>query len=314
MPEVTVRPLREEDLPAADRIMRVAFGTYLGLPDPAAFMGDRSYVANRWRADPEAAFAAEVGGELVGSNFATNWGSAGFFGPLTVRPDLWDQGVAQRLMEPAMQCFERWGTTLAGLFTFAQSLKHVGLYRKHGFWPRFLTAVLSKPVEPPKPSSRWTRFSKAPAEQREAILEACTRLTGEIHPGLDLEREILAVAKLELGDTLLLWEGTRLAAFAVCQCGPGTEAGGGSCYLKFAAARPGPEAPQRFEDLLGVCEEMAAKIGLARLCAGVNTARHEAYRALLGRGFRTDLQGVSMHRPNDAGYDRPGVYVIDDWR
>ena len=74
-PDITVRPLQESDLTTADHIMRVAFGTFIGLPEPAAFMGDAGYVRTRWLADPEAAFAAEIDGEIVGSNFATNWGS-----------------------------------------------------------------------------------------------------------------------------------------------------------------------------------------------------------------------------------------------
>ena len=53
---------------------------------------------------------------------------------------------------------------------------------------------------------------------------------------------------------------------------------------------------------------------VSRIVAGVNTARIEAYRALLARGFRTDLQGVSMHRRGDDPYDRPGVFVLEDWR
>ncbi len=81
-PDVSVRPLREGDLSEADRIMRLAFGTFLGLPDPMTFMGDASYVRTRFKADPAAAFAAEVDGELAGSNFVSNWGSVGFFGPL----------------------------------------------------------------------------------------------------------------------------------------------------------------------------------------------------------------------------------------
>ena len=55
--------------------------------------------------------------------------------------------MGKRLMEPVMKCFAGWGTTHAGLFTFAQSPKHLGLYQKFGFWPRFLTAIMSKPVE-----------------------------------------------------------------------------------------------------------------------------------------------------------------------
>src|SRR5262245_18216176 len=106
--DIAVRRLQERDLTAADHIMRLAFGTFLGLPEPAAFMGDANYVRPRWFADPTAAFGAEVGGELIGSNFATNWGSVGFFGPLTIRPDLWDRGIGKRLMEPIMDCFAKW--------------------------------------------------------------------------------------------------------------------------------------------------------------------------------------------------------------
>jgi hypothetical protein len=35
--EVVVRPLEERDLPAADRVFRLAFGTMLGLPEPIRF-------------------------------------------------------------------------------------------------------------------------------------------------------------------------------------------------------------------------------------------------------------------------------------
>jgi hypothetical protein len=59
-PAVSVRPLKEADVSAAEGIMRLAFGTFLGLPDPASFMGDASYVRTRWKANPKAAFAAEV--------------------------------------------------------------------------------------------------------------------------------------------------------------------------------------------------------------------------------------------------------------
>jgi hypothetical protein len=33
---------------------------------------------------------------------------------------------------------------------------------------------------------------------------------------------------------------------------------------------------------------------VSRLVAGVNTGRHEAYRKLISRGFRTEFQGVVM--------------------
>ncbi len=317
--DITVGPLREDHLPAADYIMRLAFGTFLGLPEPTSFMGDAALVWSRWRADPDAAFGAEIDGELVGSNFATNWGSVGFFGPLTIRPDLWDQGVGKRLMKPVMECFGRWRTAHAGLFTFAHSQKHVGLYQTFGFWPRFLTAIMSKPVEPARQASDrrmsdWTRFSDVQEGERESTLRTCRALTDEIYEGLDVSSEIKAVATQKLGETVLLWREAELVGWAVCHFGPRTEAGSGTCYVKFGAAHPGLAAGQHFDRLLGACEEMASEAGCLRLAAGMNAARHEAYRVMLKRNFRTDLQGVTMHRPNEAGYSRAGVYLIDDWR
>jgi len=42
--------------------------------------------------------------------------------------------------------------------------------------------------------------------------------------------------------------------------------------------------------------------------------RREAYAALMARGYRAGLVGISMHRANDQGYSRPGIWLIDDWR
>lgn len=308
--DVTVGPLPERALPEADRIFRLAFGTFLGLPDPSTFAGDSDWVRTRWRADPEAAFGAEIDGELVGSNFVVRWGSVGFFGPLTVRPDLWDRGVAKRLLEPTMDLFAQSGTPLTGLFTFAQSTKHVGLYQRFGYWPRFLTAVMERPVAAAAAGAPPATLGAAP----EAGLCACRELTDAVHPGLDLALEIRAVAAQRLGDTVLVADGSRVDALAVCHVGPGSEAGSGTCYVKFGAARPGPGAAGRFARLLDACTAFAASCGATSLVAGVNTARHEAYRQMLAGGFRTTLQGVCMHRPNEPGYDRRDTFVLDDWR
>jgi predicted N-acetyltransferase YhbS len=316
----SIRPLRESELEEADHIFRLAFGTFLGLPDPLTFMGDAGYVRTRWQADPASAFAAEVDGELVGSNFATDWGSVGFFGPLSVRPDLWDKGIGARLVEPAMERFAEWEIEHAGLFTWSHSPKHSYLYQKFGFWARFLTAIMSKSVVErlmvgeDEPESSWSRFSALSEEDREDTLEASGELTGAVYDGLDVAGEIRAVASQDLGDTVLLQGDSELTGLAVCHCGAGTEAGSGACYVKFGAIRPGPDAGRNFERLLDACEALAAAEGMQVLIAGANMGRHEAYRALLARGFRTEIQGVTMHRPNEPGYNRPSVYIIDDWR
>src|SRR4029453_5368145 len=151
--------LREESLPAADRIFRLAFGTFLGLPDPTTFGGDGDYVRSRWRTDPTAAFGAELDGDLVGSNFAACWGSLGLFGPLSVRPDLWDRGIARRLLEPTMERFAAWRCAHLGLFTFPTSPQPPGLYQKFASWPRALVTVMTRPVKPAS-AARYRRLSE----------------------------------------------------------------------------------------------------------------------------------------------------------
>lgn len=44
------------------------------------------------------------------------------------------------------------------------------------------------------------------------------------------------------------------------------------------------------------------------------TARHQAYRRILARSYRAELNGLAMQRGNRADYARPDCYVIDDWR
>lgn len=139
-----------------------------------------------------------------------HWGSVGVFGPLSVLPELWDKGVAKRLLEETMNIFTKWQIRYAGLFTFAQSAKNVYLYQKFGFWPRFLTAIMSKPgllqsIHEPPMDIKWTRYSELTSSlKREKAIEACRELTNELYPGLDLRKEIYSVENQRLGDTILI--------------------------------------------------------------------------------------------------------------
>jgi len=311
---ITVRPLAEADLPMADRIFRLAFGTFTGHPEPEKFGGDAGKIHSRWLADPAAAFGADWDGRLVGSVFAAHWGSVGYFGPLTVHPDFWDRGIAQQLLTPVMDLFNHWRTRHHGLYTFAHSPKHLALYQRYGFWPRFLTVIMSLAPGRERPAPAASHYSEAGAASQAGLLAACREVTDAIYEGLDVSREIRAVHSQNLGETLLLRDGRGLAGFAVCHCGPGSEAGSRAGFVKFGAVRPGPGASRRFEELLRACETYAAGRGAAHLHVGINTGRHEAYRQLLARGYRTHTVGVALHRPNASAYHHPGVYVLDDWR
>ena len=307
---VQVAPLKESELPEADRIMRLAFGTFLGIPDPMTFMGDRNFIVPRFRSKHVKVLAARLDARLIGHIAATRWGSFGFFGPVVVLPEFWNQGVAQDLLRPTTQIFDRWGLRFSGLFTFAHSTKHVGLYQKFGYWPAYLTALMSRPPESsPAPLASDARLSMLPRARREEAILSCTKLTNKIEKGLDLAQEIRAVLSQKTGDIILSHKRGVLDGFALCLHGAGNEGGSKACYVKFGAARNADS----FERLLDACEAHASALGVP-VEAGVNLAREDAFRRMRARGYRTMMQGVAMIRPHVAGFNRADAYVIDDWR
>ena len=313
---IRIGMLKKSELQEADRIIRMAFGTFLGVPNPLEFMGDRSFMTPRWRSTHVKVIAARDGGRLVGTNVVTRWGSFGFFGPLTVLPEYWDRGVAQRLLEATQAQFDKWGVRHTGLFTFPHSAKHVCLYQKFGYWPQYLTAVMTRTPEAPPPGKRaeaLVRLSALPRIERDQAIEACAKLTGKIENGLDLTGEIRAMLTQRTGDVVLIYTRRVLDGFAVCLTGPGSEGGERTCYVKFGATQGGVGAGERFDRLLDACDRFASSRGVA-LEAGVNLARVDAYWRMRKHGYRVLMQGVAMQRPHEQGFSRGDAYVIDDWR
>jgi predicted N-acetyltransferase YhbS len=221
---LVIRPLQEADVPAAERIFHEAFSKFLGIPDPRDFAGDRIFLATRWRADPAAQHGGFLDGTLVGSCCITRWGSFGFIGPVSVRPDLWDKGVAKQLVANAVAFLEDAGIRQAALFTFAGSPKHIALYQKFGFWPQYLTPVMAKSVRVIRSTDRVPAFSKLSPAERNDCLAQCAGITDGIFPGLSLEREIRSIADQGLGETVLCHDERGLAGFACCHVGAGSEA------------------------------------------------------------------------------------------
>ena len=310
---IAIRALAERDINAAERLRRLAFGTMAGLPDPLSFRGDAALLPGRRWAFPDGGLIAEEGGEILGAAMANNWGSLGLFGPIVVHPAHWRRSIARQLLAAAMPIFDRWGSRVVGLFTFPESPTHIRLYQAFGFWPRSLTAIMSRPVSGAGPIPEAISLVEHAAE-RHGWLAQCAELTDGIFPGLALTREIELVIAHALGDVILLTEGTRLAGFAICHVGAGSEGGSGEAYLKFAAVRSGAEAPRCLTRLLDACSDLAHRRGAAALAAGVNLGRMSAYRLLIELGFRATRQGVAMHRPWAPAYDRDDVFALDDWR
>lgn len=308
-----VAPLHSADLSEASALVRLAFATYIDVPEPGEFWNDRDYVHNRWNAPHSRWFKAVIDERMVGVLCVSRWGSSAIVGPVAVHPDFWDRGIARRLMTTAVEQLDEWGVSHAGLMTFPDSPKHIGLYQRFGFWPASLIAILTRAVQGHPVADNVVHYGQ-PGTDSPSLKAACREITHNIASGLELSGEMDAVHQQNLGTTLMLVdEAGHPQAFAVCHFGPHSEAGAGVFYVKFAAVAPGPQAPLLFARLIAACDNAALQAGQTLLTVGVNTARQAAYRWLVDEGFRTDILGISMHR-GGAGYDHNDAWVLDDWR
>ena len=310
--KVEVRPLVEADLPAGRICNRAAFAAFYNMPDPSAFRRGADVIGPRWRAWPKGSVAVDVDGDLAALGLMMHWGSACILGPLTVLPKYWSTGLARRIMAALTEVIDREEFAFAGLFTHPQSPTHIRLYEDFGFVMQRITAVMAKAPKAKKTPAGLALFSKAADPESE--LDAMQALTHKIEPGLDLRREVRAVAQGGLGDTLILYDDRGLAGFAVCHLGPGSEASEGQMLVKFAGAAPGAQAPDRFARLLAAIESHACKRKLAKVIAGTNAGRSAAYRIMQDAGYITEMNGIAMMRPAVDGYNHPEKFVIDDWR
>ena len=312
---IEIDDLKENDWDRGDAIFRTAFATFLGT-DPVTMFGDSDLFRTRCRAGNTRVLAARRDGTLVGSNVLTRWGKLGWFGPLTVTPELWDQGVAKALMEATERVFDEWGVSHRALFTFAQSGKHLGLYQRFGYWPGPLTPILDRTVvaASPQPPPGISLFSERPESDQGALLREIRELGDGLLPGLDLTSEVESARDQGIGETVLLRDGSRLAGYGVCYLGPGGESRHHETYVKFAAVSPGSGREHRVRDLLSGLEWLGASRESPEIGFGCNLSHRETYRALVARGYRAAFVGVAMVSGPDTAYLRPELDVLDDWR
>jgi hypothetical protein len=206
------------------------------------------------------------------------------------------------------------GARHLAFFTFAESTKHIALYQRFGFWPRFLTAIMTRPVNSNETIPESVCYSNIAEADQAHWLDACRALTFEVRDGLDLTREIRIAHTNGHGDSVFLADSSRMEAVALCEYGRSSPAGADSCLVRFAAVRPGSDTETRFALLLAGCERLAADQGLKQIVVCVNASRPEAYRYLLSKGFHVQRNGVTMHRPNEDAYSQAAGFVLDDLR
>ena len=228
---------------------------------------------------------------------------------------MWDSGLGRLLLAPILDCFDRWQLTLTGLYTFPNSAKHLHLYQQFGFWPRFLTAIMSRPVDHTERQSQWGAFSNVAAADRQDVLSECFDLTHSVYPGLRLDREIQGVDDQGLGETVLIRSGAELDGIAVCQCGYRHR--GGRRQLLYQVCRCAART--------GCCRAVRPASGRLRATGEIQRAvaasggcepgaRTRPFEPCVGRAFARICSGYQCTAPTSLATATPMPSVIDDWR
>lgn len=319
--EISICNLKEKDLKRADYIIREAFSSHLGI-SPSEFAPGQDLAAHYW-VEPEGAFAAYEAAELAGVIFATTWGSFAFFGPLCVSSSHWNKGIAQLLLNETDKYFKERGINISGLYTFSDSAKHIRLYERYGYHPQMLTANLVKKLDTQNKTASVApevkRLSMLEKNLQAAALDDMDKLTNKVFPGLALSAEARNSIPSETGhqslisETVLIYQNDRLKAFALCPMPPQEiDSEKKAVYAKFAIADADSDANLTL--LINGLERYAAMVEASQIRASTNTARRACYKGMLAHGFTVEGYGIAMIRPDTAGYNRPEVFVFDDWR
>ena len=70
---------------------------------------------------------------------------------------------------------------------------------------------------------------------------------------------------------------------------------------------------ERFDRLLDAIDAFASARN-AEVETGVSLACEDAFRRMRSHGFRMITLGVAMHSPHGKTFNRPGAYILGDWR
>ena len=241
-------------------------------------------------------------GQMVGFNMVHRSGTEGWMGPLAVRPDRQGEGLGSTMVRTGIEWLRGQGATTIGLETMPRTVDNIGFYSRIGLVPSHLTVTLVHEV--PRRVSGVPELLSAAGAAWDQRVEECRRLADRVLPGVDFTRELALSQDLGIGDTTLVREGGRLAAFALWHSTP------------LAAGRPKDELrvlklvaanPFAFERLLQALQLSAANERVTRIAIRCQTEFTDAYLRLIELGFRvhwTDLrmllQGFPQRVPSEG--------------
>lgn len=142
---VTVRPARAEEL---QDIQELIVGSINDLTERHGFGAIASVRAASFQLfslqdDPRGLWVAEDDGEVVGSAFSWTCGELWFLAELFIAPRMQGSGIGRELLGRTLSHAETTGAKTRALITFAFNTVSLGLYIRHGMFPRLPIYMMS---------------------------------------------------------------------------------------------------------------------------------------------------------------------------
>jgi GNAT superfamily N-acetyltransferase len=247
-------------------------------------------------------------GDIAAFNMVHRSGTEGWMGPLAVRADQQGHGLGKEVVTKGIDWLRERGATVIGLETMPRTVDNIGFYSRLGFTPGHLTLTLT--LDAIRTDGPMELLSRLDSTARRDAMAACTALLDRLLPGSDYSREISLTSDLELGDTLLLYEGDRLSGFALAHTAPLVE---GRTRDELRVLKLVVDDERRFGEMARAVADFARRSGTRRVAFRMQGEYDEAYRQLIAAGahvrwsdLRMSLDGYRERRPQ-AGM------VLSNW-
>lgn len=246
---------------------------------------------------------------IAAFNMVHRSGVEGWMGPLAVHPDYQGQGVGKIIVNAGVEWLKQRGARVIGLETMPRTMDNVGFYSSLGFTPGHLTVTVT--LEGARAGIQSTALSALDPHERELALRQCRQLAGELAPGYDYTREMVLTAQHQLGDTIIVRNGSDVRAFAICHSAPLVE---GRATEEMRVLKMVARTETDFDTLVTqLCAHTRAR-GSRRVAIRVQGQYSDVYRRLMTRGARvrwTDLR-MSVHGFSESRPAAGGI-VLSNW-